>query len=556
MSLAIAILANQNLNRVVNLVQSICAEDVKLCIHIDANVNDDDFEHFCKSVSEYKGIIFSKRVSCEWGMFSLVQAELEMCNSIIETWPDTKHIQLISGDSIPIRPIADLKELLSKNSDADFIESVNANDNDWVVDGLNTERFTLFFPLSWKKQRWLFDAYVYLQRKLGVKRHCPSEISPHIGSQWWCLTTKTIKKILTDPSRQKYDAFFKKCWIPDESYFQTLVRKHSDNIQSKSTVFSHFDYQGKPIIFYDDMADTLGDIDAFFVRKVWSGANGLYAKMPNFSKQDYTSESLKRQITQTTQRRKEGRKGLRMAGKVSNQWHEHQPATSAPYSVFTNVKAIFPEFDDWFASRTQFKPLSDIFAPDRAYFDDNSQVWRGGISCSASIRDADIPAFLTNIRWQTRNEGMAFHYSNLSSEQSMQFITQDPNAHVFMIKSGWLLDLVNRQDMPSDELSALATKITTWERKYLSMLSNGKHRCKATVLELSDVLHDPALLLSNILAAAHCAKDNMPLALPTLVSEFDITNIVEKIKNAGVDIPLSDINQPIVKTDRIAARND
>ena len=50
----------------------------------------------------------------------------------------------------------------------------------------------------------------------------PEGLVPHMGSQWWCLTRQTLSAILQDPERAKYDSYFRKVWIPDESYFQTL----------------------------------------------------------------------------------------------------------------------------------------------------------------------------------------------------------------------------------------------------------------------------------------------------------------------------------------------
>jgi hypothetical protein len=107
------------------------------------------------------------------------------------------------------------------------------------------ERFTLRFPFSWRTQRWLFDRYVRLQRLVGFQRSIPNGIVPHLGSQWWCLTRQTLSAILQGPDRALYDRYFRRVWIPDESYFQTLVRQVSGNVESRSLTLSKFDFQGK-----------------------------------------------------------------------------------------------------------------------------------------------------------------------------------------------------------------------------------------------------------------------------------------------------------------------
>jgi len=100
-----------------------------------------------------------------------------------------------------------------------------------------------------EKHRVLFDGYVRLQRRLGYKRKIPKGLVPHMGSQWWCLTRQTLSAILEDPDRDIYDRYFKRVWIPDESYFQTMARQYSLKIESRSLTLSKFDYQGKPHIF-------------------------------------------------------------------------------------------------------------------------------------------------------------------------------------------------------------------------------------------------------------------------------------------------------------------
>ena len=47
-----------------------------------------------------------------------------------------------------------------------------------------------------------------------------------MGSQWWCLTRATLRAILRDPDRPALARYFRGVWIPDESYFQTLARRH------------------------------------------------------------------------------------------------------------------------------------------------------------------------------------------------------------------------------------------------------------------------------------------------------------------------------------------
>src|SRR5690606_8192070 len=100
------------------------------------------------------------------------------------------------------RPIAALRAFLALDPNRDYIESVDTNEVGWVIGGLNEERFTLYFPVDWRKRRKLFDRCVEIQRKLGIRRKLPRGLTPHLGSQWWCLTANTLRAILNDPRRK------------------------------------------------------------------------------------------------------------------------------------------------------------------------------------------------------------------------------------------------------------------------------------------------------------------------------------------------------------------
>jgi hypothetical protein len=104
----------------------------------------------------------------------------------------------------------------------------------------------------------------------------PEGITPHLGSQWWCLTRQTLTAILEDPRRPELDRYFRYVWIPDESYYQTLVRNYGRKIESRSLTLSKFDFQGKPHVFYDDHLQLLRRSDCFVARKVWPRADRLY----------------------------------------------------------------------------------------------------------------------------------------------------------------------------------------------------------------------------------------------------------------------------------------
>jgi len=537
MTPAIAILAHYNLERVAQVAQFLSDHGLNLCIHVDQNVSADDFNKFKSSLANCPDILWAKRSVCEWGHFSLVEATLDMAAEILTEWPNAGHMMLISGDSLPIRSPADFIAFLRENSDVDFIESVAIGNNNWITGGLGIERFTLSFPFSWKKQRRLFDLWVEVQRKLRIKRRIPDGLRPHIGSQWWCLSRQTLEAILNDPAKSQNDAYFRKCWIPDESYFQTLVRNHARTIESRSLLFSRFDHQGKPTAFYNDHVGLLDSIDAFFARKIWAGSNALYQHYLNplpktLDNEERTAPNFD-QIDIAASRRKIGRSGLYMHGRAPSQWYGETSPTAAPYHVFTGFKAVFPGFDDWHETRKGVRPHGRLFARSGVHFVNDEEFGAGGMSSSAAIRDLSPENFLCNLVWNTRKNSLKFHYEICDLPKIGTFLLADPHANLHFIRHGWILDLLSRDIKNNAFLRTTATEMITRERDFIAALKQPKTTCICNVWKLGEVLSNPQPALSATLGEAAMQT---PLALPKMVDTAKLFDFARDLKNLGVDI--------------------
>jgi Core-2/I-Branching enzyme. len=103
-----------------------------------------------------------------------------------------------------------------------------------------------------------------------------------IGSQWWCLRRRTIEWIL-DFTRSRKDVmkFFRTTWIPDETFFQTLVRHlvPENEIRTRTLTFLMFTDYGMPVVFYNDHYDLLLSQDYLFARKISPDAKELKKRL-------------------------------------------------------------------------------------------------------------------------------------------------------------------------------------------------------------------------------------------------------------------------------------
>ena len=317
MSVGIIMLVHNAFGRAEQVARHWAAAGCPVVIHVDRAVRRRKHDAFVAALSDLKDVHFSDRKRCEWGSWGIVAATQAAAELMLAQFPKVRHVYLASGSCLPLRPVQELIDYLEARAQTDFIESATTADVPWTVGGLDAERFTLRFPFSWRRQRYLFDRAVELQRRLGVKRRMPNGIVPHMGSQWWCLTRRTLSAILQDPDRPTYDKFFRHVWIPDESYFQSLARLYATRIESRSLTLSKFDFQGKPHIFYDDHLQLLRRSDCFVARKIWTHADRLYEAFLTdpagaMKRTEPNPGKIDRIFAKAVERRTRGRAGLYM----------------------------------------------------------------------------------------------------------------------------------------------------------------------------------------------------------------------------------------------------
>jgi hypothetical protein len=75
--------------------------------------------------------------------------------------------------------------------------------------------------------------------------------------------------------------FFKTTWIPDETFFQTLVRHlvPENEIETRTLTFLMFSDYGMPVTFYNDHYELLLSQDFLFARKISPEATDLKERL-------------------------------------------------------------------------------------------------------------------------------------------------------------------------------------------------------------------------------------------------------------------------------------
>lgn len=276
--IAFLLLCHKDPDAVVRQAIQLTATGDCVAIHHDGKAPAEDFAKIKTAVAGHARIaVVRKRVKCGWGEWSLVRATLSALELAVSQFPDATHFYLLSGDCMPIKSSAFARDFLDRE-DKDFIESFDFHTSDWIKTGMKEDRLRYRHYFNERSQKRFFYASLSVQEKLGLTRSAPSDIDIMIGSQWWCLRRKTAERILAFIAKRKdVLRFFSTTWIPDETFFQTLVRHliAREEIENRTLTFLMFTDYGMPVTFYNDHHDLLLSQNALFARKISPQADTL-----------------------------------------------------------------------------------------------------------------------------------------------------------------------------------------------------------------------------------------------------------------------------------------
>lgn len=536
-------LVHTALDRAMQVAKHWAQSNCPVVLHVDSRVSDQDNLKFQAGLKDCANIRFVRRRRCEWGMWSIVDATIDAAQTILSEFPEINHVFLASGSCLPLRPVQDLQTYLAERQDTDFIESVTAPDVSWTVGGLDTERFTLRFPFSWRSQRRLFDGYVDLQRRFKKRRRLPKGIVPHLGSQWWCLSRKTLTAIFEDPDQETYKRFFRRVWIPDESYFQTLVRRHSKTIESRSLTLSKFDHQGKPHVFYNDHLQLLRRSDCFVARKIWPQADKLYdaflSNDPQITKNAEPNPSkIDKLFAQASLRGKYGRPGLRMQSCFPSRGWENG-LTCAPYSILQGFSEMFPGFQGWLEKTVGGRVHGNLFANEYVQFAGQEAIYNGAISNSATLRDYNPKSFLINLIWNTRGERQCFQFSPTDQQSITDFWIWDSNAHISVIQGAWAIPLFH-SGRPFEDIRAETARLQAIEAAYLTKLRQNSTKAKVKIWTIAECAEGSMAPLQSLIDELNPHNNRRLTEAPHMVDLVGFGQFLQRLKNAGVNPYLMD----------------
>ena len=238
----------------------------RFCLHIDARQTGVSEElHGLLGHDEHVHFV-EPPCMCRWGTYSLVEATLRGLRTLRAAGPMPARVMLISGQDYPVVSNEAIDAFFEQHADKEFIEAFALDaPNRWSQHDGPFQAMARIEQTHWSlRSRWLH---------LPWRRRLPSGLRGFGGSQWWALSGACVADLLaTLDERPEIERYFRRCFIPDELFFQTLVMnsRWRDRVDPRKLLFVDFT-RGHPTppatLVMDDFDLVTRDRDALLARK-------------------------------------------------------------------------------------------------------------------------------------------------------------------------------------------------------------------------------------------------------------------------------------------------
>jgi hypothetical protein len=236
MKIAYLILAHSNYNHLKRLVSALNDSNVVFFIHID------DTLKLPNNLNEFDNVVFTRGPKVYWAGWSTVDAYLRLIRTATSFVFD--YYVLISGADYPIRPNSFLYNQLSTGGEfINIIQGFSEHKSESRI------KYYYFDGFDRRNTRSIKTVFFLLLEGIGKlffqKKTHPFKQIYH-GSTWWALTHDCLLYVLDQTgSNKEYERFYKTCWDPDESIFQTIIG-NSPFLSKCKTNITYTDWSSEP----------------------------------------------------------------------------------------------------------------------------------------------------------------------------------------------------------------------------------------------------------------------------------------------------------------------
>lgn len=181
-------------------------------VHVDKSSGPELASDLAQFLAPYQGVQLLPARNALWGGYSLVDAELRGMAALLEMDPGWTHYINLSGQDFPLKSQAYIRTFLNAHPGRQFIRAVCQRS----VRPDTMNRVSHYFVETLGQ---IFQTRI-------ARKFLPGA-SPYIGTQWKAVTRSFCEFVCNDPKALRFKRFYRRSFIADEAFFQTVLMNHS-----------------------------------------------------------------------------------------------------------------------------------------------------------------------------------------------------------------------------------------------------------------------------------------------------------------------------------------
>jgi hypothetical protein len=177
-------------------------------IHVDENSGDEFAADIAAFLKPYQGVAIIESKKARWGGYSLVDAELRGMAKLLTMNQSWTHFINLSGQDFPLKSQAYIREFLHANPRRQYIRALDQR---------------ALRPDTLNRVGYVFVEALGRVFRTRLPRPFLKGAKPFIGTQWKAVTRGFCQFAVHHPSAERFKQFYRRSFIPDEAFFQTLL---------------------------------------------------------------------------------------------------------------------------------------------------------------------------------------------------------------------------------------------------------------------------------------------------------------------------------------------
>jgi len=240
--------------------RQIYTRDQFYLIHIDRKAKAEITEEIQLFLVQFPNVYLLESMNIVSGGFSMIQAELNAMEFLLNVNQDWDYFINLSGEDFPLKSQNIIRKFLTLNNGRNYL---------FYYD----QKF--YRPDTLKRVQNHFTELTHKISSLIYKRSFMKGVIPYIGGKWFIFTRETCSFMTNNKRVMDFEDYYLHTFLPAESFFQTVLMNTAfkDIIvnDDKRAVIEKVFFNKKQ--FTKDFIDSLRTGNQLFIRKINIDAN-------------------------------------------------------------------------------------------------------------------------------------------------------------------------------------------------------------------------------------------------------------------------------------------